>query len=407
MEGAAGTVIQSSAAAGLLRVGQTILFAALLVIGIVRGVLEGRGALVLVAGGAVALLFGVGLVAHRRLGPTGRAVWVVAVLAATVGLMLVSPDFVWLAFPVWMWVAHLLPLPSTFLLTAVSVSVVVWVLQGQGGLAAAQVLGPLIGALVAVGLARGALRLEREGAEHQRLLARVLESQTEAAALSDELVRTQRDAGVLAERTRLSHDIHDTLAQGFSSILLLSRAAAREADPERVRDLLAQIQAAASENLAESRRVVYALAPDDLVAGGLAAPLARMTAELATQTGAEVTLDVDPDLPRLATAVEVALLRAAQGALANVRRHAQAAHVRVTVARTDGQVRLDVVDDGRGFEPADAAGVEPSLAGGYGLRALRARLAGLGGGLAVESEPGHGTALSVTVPFVAAEGGAA
>ncbi len=400
-------MIQSSAAAGLLRAGQTILFAALLVIGVVRGVLDGRGAPVAVSGGVLALLFVAGLVAHGRWGATGRAAWVVALLAGTVALMVVSPDFVWLAFPVWMWVAHLLPLATAFVLTAASVSVAVWVLQRQGEFAAAQVLGPLIGALVAVGLSRGALRLEREGEEHRRLLARVLASQAEAAALSDELLRTQREAGVLAERTRLSHDIHDTLAQGFSSILMLARAAAREPDPQRARDLLAQIQAAASENLAESRRVVYALAPDDLVAGGLGAPLARLTAELAQQTGAEVTLDVDTNLPRLATAVEVALLRAAQGALANVRRHAAATHVQLTVAHTDGQVRLDVVDDGVGFDPADVAEAEPTLAGGYGLRALRARLAGLGGGLAVESEPGHGTALSVTVPFVAAAEGAA
>ena len=116
--------------------------------------------------------------------------------------------------------------------------------------------------------------------------------------------------------------------------------------------------------------MVYALAPDDLVAGGLGAPLARLTAELAQQTGAEVTLDVDTNLPRLATAVEVALLRAAQGALANVRRHAAATHVQLTVAHTDGQVRLDVVDDGVGFDPADVAEAEPTLAGGAAIGGL-------------------------------------
>lgn len=405
VEGAASGTFQSSVAAGLLRLGQTVLFVALLLIGVVRGIVDGRGLPLLLASAGVAVLFAAGLLAWRRLGARGRAAWAVALLAGTVGLMVVSPDFVWLVFPVWMWVAALLPPAATFVLTAASVSVVVVVLQGQGGFAAAQVLGPLIGAVVAVGLTRGALRLEREGAEHRRLLGRVLEAQAEAAALSDELVRSQREAGVLAERTRLSRDIHDTLAQGFSSILMLARAAAREDDPARLGDLLAQIQAAAAENLAESRRVVHALAPEDLMAGGLAAPLGRMTAELAAQTGAEVTLDIDPGLPRLATGVEVALLRVAQGALANVRRHASATRVRVTVARADDQVRLDVVDDGVGFAPEAGLGGAPTLAGGYGLRAMRARLAELGGGLAVESEPGHGTALSVTVPFVPAAGG--
>lgn len=393
---------QSSAAAALLRIGQSVLFAALLVLGAVRAVLAGGGWPVVAGAAAVAVLFGVGLVAHPRLGPAGRVAWVVALLIGTTALMVVSPDFVWLAFPVWMWVAQLLPLPVAWALTAASVAVVIVVLRQQGDSSSAAVLGPIIGALVAVGLARGALRLEREGEEHRRLLARVLEAQAEAAVLSDELVRAQREAGVLAERTRLSHDIHDTLAQGFSSILLLARAAAREADAQRVRALVGQIEAAAADNLAESRRVVHALAPDDLTAGGLAGPLRRLTTELAAHTGAVVTLDVDPALPRLATTAEVALLRAAQGALANVRRHAGAAHVGVTVARVDAGVRLDVVDDGAGFDPGSLRDAAPTLAGGYGLRATRARLAALGGSLAVESEPGRGTALSVTVPFLPA-----
>jgi len=240
-------------------------------------------------------------------------------------------------------------------------------------------------------VARGALRLEQEGREHQRLLARVLEAQAEADALSDELVRAQKKSAVNAERTRLAHDIHDTLAQGFSSVLFLTQAAACETDPERPQELLTQIRVAAAENLTESRRVVYALAPDDLTTGGVAAPLTRITSELATQLNADVTIVLDPNLPRLHTATEVAILRAAQGALANVRRHAGASHVQVTLARADDPVRLDIVDDGVGFDPT-AIAAEPILAGGYGLRALGERLAAIGGGLAIESEPGQGTA---------------
>ncbi|MGB7962142.1 MAG: hypothetical protein WCF12_04155, partial [Propionicimonas sp.] len=210
------TAFTSSVAARLLRIGQSVLFVALLLIGVARGVLDGGGWPVVIGGVVVGALFGVGLVAHRSLGPTGRAVWVIALLVATVALMQVSPDFVWLAFPVWMWVAQVATLPVALTLTAASVAMVIVVLHQGGQSSSAAVLGPIIGALVAVGLARGALRLEREGEEHRRLLARVLESQAETAALSDELVRTQRDTAVLAERTRLSHDIHDTLAQGFS-----------------------------------------------------------------------------------------------------------------------------------------------------------------------------------------------
>jgi len=392
----------SSVAAGLLRIGQSVLFGVLLLIGVVRGVAD-RGWSVGLAGAAIAALFVTGLVTHRSLGPKGRAVWVVTLLVATVALMWVSPDFVWLAFPAWMWLAQVVSLPLALTLTATSVALAIAALNQHGQYSSAAVLGPIIGALVAVGLARGALRLEHEGQEHQRLLARVLQAQAEADALSEELVRAQRESAVNAERSRLAHDIHDTLAQGFSSILLLARAAARETDPERAQDLLTQIRAAATENLAESRRVVYALAPDDLTTGGLAAPLTRMTTELGTHLNADVTLDLDPNLPRLHTATEVAILRAAQGALANVRRHAGASHVRVTLARADDQVRLDIVDDGVGFDPT-AVAAEPTLAGGYGLRALRERLTAIGGGLAIESEPGQGTAISVTVPFVRSAG---
>ncbi|MCC6497510.1 MAG: histidine kinase dimerization/phosphoacceptor domain-containing protein [Propionibacteriaceae bacterium] len=175
----------------------------------------------------------------------------VALLVGTVALMQVSSDFVWLVFQVWMWVAHVVRLPVALTLTAASVAMVTLHQQGQSSSAA--VLGPIIVALIAVGLARGALRLEREGETHRRLLTRVIESQAEGRGLVRELVGSQRDAAMLAERTRLSHDIHDTLVQGFSSILLLSRAAARETDPTRVHGLLAQLQQAASQNLTESR----------------------------------------------------------------------------------------------------------------------------------------------------------
>ena len=118
----------SSVAAGLLRIGQSVLFGALLVIGVARGVGD-RGWPVALAGGAVAALFVAGLLTHRRLGPKGRAVWVVTLLVATVALMWVSPDFVWLAFPVWMWLAQVVSLPLALTLTATSVALAIAVLN--------------------------------------------------------------------------------------------------------------------------------------------------------------------------------------------------------------------------------------------------------------------------------------
>jgi signal transduction histidine kinase len=111
---------------------------------------------------------------------------------------------------------------------------------------------------------------------------------------------------------------------------------------------------------------------------------------------------VDEDFPVLPTAVEVALLRTAQSALANVRRHSEAGRVVVSLSAWGQDVRLDVVDDGKGFD-VDAVRALPAD-GGYGLRAIRERLRELGGGLDVESASGDGTALSAHIPLAGGKG---
>lgn len=375
-----------------LRLGQAILFVGLLGLALLLAVARGAGWPVVAASAAVVLVFGAGLALHHRLGPIGRIVWVSALFAGTTWLMLVAPEFLWAAFPLWLLAAATLPMVAALLLTAVTLAVIVTVLTWTAGHTVGAVLGPLVGALVAISLARGVLLFEHEASEHRRLVREVLRAESETA-------RLQREAGVLAERTRLAHDIHDTLAQGFSSVVLLARAAAREPDADRVRALVAQIESTASDQLADARRVVYALAPDEPGAGGLAAPLRRLTAEVADAVGATWSVRVDPDVPRLPTPWEVALLRAAQGSLANVRQHAHATRIAVELAHSGEEIRLDVVDDGVGFD-LGRLGL-PTLEGGYGIQALRERLAALGGGLEVESEPGAGTAVSVRLPLVA------
>ncbi len=382
-----------------LRAAEAALFLALLGLAEVRAIVGQAPWSVHVLVVVVAGAFAAGLARVERWPGAGRAAWLMAVSAGTLALVALSRDFVWTLFPLWMLTAHLLALPVALVLTAVSLAVVITCSAIGGDESAAAVLGPIVGALVAVGVARGVLRFQHEASEHQRLLGEVLAAQDEAAALADQLAASQREAGALAERARLARDIHDTLAQGFSSIVLLARAAGRERDAEAVRRLVREIESTASAELAESRRVVYALAPAP--GGELAASIGRLASEAAQAMGAELTLDLQ-DVPRLSTAAEVALLRAAQSALANVRRHAGASSLAVTLGCTDRAVRLDVVDDGRGFDPASVPAT-PTLAGGYGLRAMRERLTALGGALAVESEPGGGTALTASVPLVTRE----
>ena len=117
-------------------------------------------------------------------------------------------------------------------------------------------------------------------------------------------------------------------------------------------------------------------------------------------TGLDTELRVAPELTDLSTTHEVALLRTAQSALANIRSHARAARVVVSLDGSPHEVRLDVVDDGVGFDPAilDRPGADLTR-GGYGVAATRARLTELGGGLIIESAPGEGTAVSAHLPL--------
>ncbi|HIY66106.1 MAG TPA: sensor histidine kinase, partial [Candidatus Agrococcus pullicola] len=263
----------------------------------------------------------------------------------------------------------------------------------------ANVFGPLIGGVFAFGIARGYLRLLRDAAERERLLASLSQAQQETADLQDELALTQRHAGRVDERTRLARDIHDTVAQNLSSIRLLAHAKhGAPEDPETGR-AFEQIEALAGDGITDIRRIIAALTPSDLDDNALAAALARMLDRLAEQAGVRTELHVDDTLPELSTSTEVALMRTAQSALANVRLHARASRVDVSLIDDHDHVRLDVRDDGAGFDASGWERTSASTKGGYGLPFMRSRLRDLGGGLDIESTPGDGTALSAYLPL--------
>jgi signal transduction histidine kinase len=216
-----------------------------------------------------------------------------------------------------------------------------------------------------------------------------------------ELARANRRAGVLAERQRLSGEIHDTVAQGFTSIIMLLQAA--DADVERqpaaARGHLALALETARHNLAEARALVAALAPAGLEPGALDAALRRLAATADGHPGAAARFEVRGTAVPLPRPAEVMLLRVAQEALANARKHARAGQVIVCLRYGEGQVSLDVTDDGSGFDPGQAAG-------GYGLPGMRARAEEAGGRLQVRSSPGCGTTVSVAVPVPVPAGAA-
>ena len=210
-----------------------------------------------------------------------------------------------------------------------------------------------------------------------------------------ELATTEHARGVLAERERLSHEIHDTLAQGFTSILALAQAtdAALPPGATAASERLALIERTAREGLDEARALVGALGPVDLQEASLAQAVERVVTRFGEESGLPARAIVDGRPRSLPANTEVVLLRATQEALANVRRHAAATAVRVTLTfPPDGpcSAALEVADDGKGFDPLEVTG--------FGLRGMRSRIEQIGGTLEIASGSGLGTSVRVSVP---------
>ncbi|ACQ80733.1 histidine kinase [Beutenbergia cavernae DSM 12333] len=318
--------------------------------------------------------------------------WLVATWAVLLGI---TPAALWIAFPLMFLEMHVLGPRRGVLAVALTTALAV-----AGALAASfapvgAVLGPVIGGAVAVTVVLGLEAVVRESQARQALIV-------DLVATRADLARTEHARAVVAERERLAREIHDTLAQGFSSIELLLRAAdaaLERGDVAGARRHVTTSREAAHANLAESRRFVADLAPPDLARGNLVAALERVAARVPEHGGPPVDVRVSGEPRALPAAAEAALLRVAQSALANVTQHARAGRARLTISYLDDGVALDVVDDGLGFDPAARA----ADGGSFGLRAMRSRLAELGGVLTVESAPGEGTALAVHLPLDAEE----
>ncbi|MCX4765086.1 sensor histidine kinase [Streptomyces sp. NBC_01275] len=220
----------------------------------------------------------------------------------------------------------------------------------------------------------------------------------ENAALHAQLLVQAREAGVADERRRLAGEIHDTIAQGLTGVIAQLQVVANAPDLTIARMHLDRASALARHSLGEARRSVHNLAPVALADDGLSEALKKTVAEWAERTGVRGEFTVTGTAEQLHDEVAATLLRIVQEALSNASRHAQAARVGVTLSFLGDEVILDVRDDGRGFEP-DAV-PERTRAGGFGLDGMRARAERIAGTLAVEAEPGHGTAVSARVPLI-------
>jgi signal transduction histidine kinase len=226
----------------------------------------------------------------------------------------------------------------------------------------------------------------------------------ENAALQEQLVTQAREAGIAEERQRMAREIHDTLAQGLTGIITQLQAAEQAGDTAvHGRHVRTAIDLA-RESLSEARRSVNELAPEPLSKARLPEALRAVTGRFNERHGVEASVTTTGEPRPIAPELEVALLRTAQEALANVAKHARASRVGLTLSYMEDQVTLDVRDDGVGFVPGAAAPERRNGNGGFGLAAMRQRLDGVAGILEIESEPDGGTAISASIPLLSGGG---
>ncbi|MFF3332489.1 sensor histidine kinase [Streptomyces sp. NPDC002888] len=352
---------------------------------------------IVLVSGLLALTYAAGLVLWERLGRRGRHLWVAALLLLWSQLLILAPGsltgaYAWCAVPLACVALRALGLRSA----GVAVTAITGVLVGQlirttGGFDPELVLIPVAAVWGTVALYRAQ---QRDAAERQRLVE-------ELEGTRWILARQQRQAGVLAERARIARDLHDTLAQELSGSLMLLQAAQRDwkKRPDVALTRVRAVTDGLDANLAETRRIIRDLTPSAVAEAGLEDALRLLCARSqADGTAARVRFSsVGDDRPELDAQAAATLFRVAQGTLANVREHARAVDVRVTLRQDADRVELEVSDDGVGFDPA-APRAASRPARGLGLPAARARLRECGGDLDVGSAPGRGTRVRAVVP---------
>lgn len=208
-----------------------------------------------------------------------------------------------------------------------------------------------------------------------------------------DLIQAQED-----ERRKISRQIHDGPAQALSNFILQTEIALRlfDNDQERAREELSNLKVAATASFANVRDFIFDLRPmmlDDL---GLVPTVRRYAEAFKDKTGMDLNLVVTGTERRMASHIEVLLFRAIQDLLANVREHAQATQVKIMIDLGDQQVRSTLEDNGKGF---DAAILENEKHAESGLNRMKQQIAQFGGTCEVDSSPGQGTKVVISVPI--------
>ena len=374
-----------------LQIALHTLVAALLVLTLVGAHSDASGVLNVPAAATAAgfaAVYCIGTVWERRreTASTVRLGWLAAVLVLWAALVVQVPEAAYLVFPLFFLAQFLLGVWTGAAAVAFLAAVAVLALGLHEGFTAAGIIGPVVGALVALGLGAGVRALHRESQARRAVIAELMATRSELAA-------REREVGREAERARLAGEIHDTVAQGLSSIGMLLHAAERSDPSHPAVEQIRLAREVAGENLTETRRLIAALRPAPLDGVSLAGALRRIAERVGTENpGLAVSVGGDPtaDPPAELSAV---LVRVTQEALTNAVRHGSPDQIKITLDHRPTSVQLEVHDDGCGFDTT-----APRTAASFGLDGMARRVDDLGGTLEVESEVGGGTSVRAVLP---------
>ncbi len=241
-------------------------------------------------------------------------------------------------------------------------------------------------------------QVEARSSELSRALRDLQDKEQRVRELSTRAVSMQE-----AERRAIARELHDSAGQALTAIRihlqliedLVRRArAGDESVVPKAEELAARTATMVDETLEEIRRAVNTLGPAVLDDVGLEKAVRRACEDLADSLGIEVECSVRLRDATLAPAIETTCYRVVQEAMTNITRHAEASHVVVELVATDAEVRIEVRDDGRGFDPS-AERTRPSR----GVVGMRERAELLGGRLDMDSSPGEGTTVRAVLPL--------
>ncbi|MCL6451666.1 MAG: sensor histidine kinase [Acetobacteraceae bacterium] len=235
-----------------------------------------------------------------------------------------------------------------------------------------------------------------------RNLSRLFEGLKEKRELALGIIQAQEE-----ERRRVAREIHDGPAQLLANVVLRVDLCQRllEVDGARIREELAQLKELVRQSLKDVRQIIFDLRPMALDDLGLFPALRAYLDGLAEKSGLQVEFTCLGEERRLLPSLEVAVFRLIQEAASNVVRHAGARTLRVRVEIGGDQIRSQVLDDGRGFDPEEVARDRHS--GRFGLAGMRERVRLLDGRLRLQSAPGRGTRIDFTIPIRPPEEGEA